>query len=413
MQHLSKLLEVENSNLAWVLRLGLCGLRSQLQEALNTASHDSGRIVCEEFLKELDVLLQSVSTPESVSDKNILPVEDSSSWEDVLEPVVSSSSELHNSDLTPIESSGIGLEFPEVVVPGDVMGELKLKPIAETLVCDRELSNYIGQYHFHSTNDADLWNEIQLLLLRVPEKMAHGWREHITKAVSQIGAVENQVLHLSLPFVRNECVYPGLTGGVNATGLWLSDQVGFDSRLMVKMHGEEINILAGVVSTCLKLMEIDPCLHHALKSVDRFGVRSLNSESEKSKYITALLDRFQRVQASADGEDPTLALRARLDLDEAIHSLVYLPCADRYSWWGKLQQEARRTLDSVVEMARHGGYSVQIRPLWGIYADVFNWSKDDLQLDIGGVRGEVSACLRVYAKINDEVLSGRVLFRSS
>jgi hypothetical protein len=414
MQHFSKLLEIENSNLAWVLRLGLCGLRAQLQEALNTASNDLGSNACQELLKELDVLLESVSTPQSVIDKSILLVEDSSSWEDVLEPVVSTSSSPQNSDPTPSPLTGVGLkENPQLTSESHVTGELKLKGVAETLLCDRELLNYIGQYHFHSTNDADLWNEMQLLLLRVPEKVAHGWREHITQAVSHIGAVEDQVLHLSLPFIRNESVYPGLTGEVNATGLWLSDQVGFDSRLMVKMHGGELDVLAGVVSTCLKLIEIDPCLHHALKSVDRFGVRSLNSESEKSKYITALLDRFQRVQASTDSDDPTVALRARLDLDEAIHSLVYLPCVDRYSWWGKLQQEARRTLDSVVEMARHDGYSVQIRPLWGTYADVFNWSKDDLQLDVGGVRGEVSACLRVYAKINDEVLPGRVLFRAS
>lgn len=92
-------------------------------------------------------------------------------------------------------------------------------------------------------------------------------------------------------------------------------------------------------------------------------------------------------------------MRARLDLDEAIYSLVYLPPADRYSWWGKLQQEARRTLDQVVEKARHAGYQVQIRSLWGTYADVYTWSKDDLRLDISGVRGEVSACLRVYGML--------------
>ena len=171
-------------------------------------------------------------------------------------------------------------------------------------------------------------------------------------------------------------------------------------------------MLAGIVSVCLKFIDIDTYLHHALKSVDRFGVRSLNSEPEKSKYVTALLDRFQRVLTTTDA-DPVIALRARLDLDEAIHSLVYLPPCDRFSWWGKLQQEARRTLDSVVEKARDAGYQVQIRPLWGTYADIYTWSKDDLQLNIGGVPGEVSACLRVCAKINDEVIPGRVLFRSS
>ncbi|GAA6616810.1 hypothetical protein [Scytonema sp. NUACC26] len=380
MQHLSKLLEIENSNLAWVLRLGLHGLRTQLQEALKMAKTDPGNSVCEELLRELDILLFLANTPELIHEETNAPEKDDASWEDVLEPVAS---------------------------------DLKLKPICEALLVDRELINYIGRYEFKSTNDADLWQETQHLLLRVPEKLAHTWQEYLVKAVSQIGIVEDKECYSSLPFTRHECIYPGLSGKVKASGLWFSDRVGFDSRLMVERSGGELDFLAGVVSTCLKFIESDPSVHHALKSVDRFGIRSLSVEAEKSKYITALIDRFRRVQATADNTDPAVALRARLDLDEAIHSFVYLPCSDRFSWWGKLQQESRRTLDQVVEKARQAGHQVQIRPLWGTYADVFNWSKDDLQLDIGGVPGEVSACLRVYAKIDDEVLPGRVLFRSS
>jgi hypothetical protein len=380
MQHLSKLLEIENSNLAWVLRLGLHGLRTQLQEALKMAQTDPGNSVCEELLRELDIFLEVANAQKLVCEETKAPEEEDASWEDVLEPVA---------------------------------GDLKLKPIGEALLVERELINYIGQYELHSTSDTDLWNEIQHLLLRVPEKLAHTWREYLVKAISQIGIVEDKESYLSLAFTRHECIYPGLNGKVKASGLWFSDRVGFDSRLTVERSGGELDFLAGVVSTCLKFIDTDPSVHHALKSVDRFGIRSLNSDSEKSKYITALIDRFRRVQATTDSTDLAVALRARLDLDEAIHSLVYLPCCDRFSWWGKLQQETRRTLDSVVEKARQAGHQVQIRPLWGTYADVFNWSKDDLQLDIGGVPGEVSACLRVYAKIDDEVLPGRVLFRSS
>jgi hypothetical protein len=382
MQHLSKLLEIEDSQLAWVLRLSLCGLQTQLQQALKTATTDPGSSACQELLRELDRLLASTSRQEeSANRETTLSKQDNSSWDDVLEPVTS--------------------------------GELKLKRIGEAILADRELSNYIGQYQFQSSHDADLWNEIQRLLLRVPEKLAHAWREYTLVEVSKLDVRENKQLLSLLPFTRNECLYPGLTGKIKAIGLCLSDQANFDQRLMVKTRGGELDFLAGVVSSCLKFIELDSSLHHALKSVERFGIRSLNIESEKSKYVAALIDRFHRVQATADNRDPVIALRARLDLDEAIHSLVYVPPCDRYSWWGKLQQEARRTLDPVVERVRHAGYQAQIRPLWGTYADVFNWSKDDLQLDVGGVPGEVSACLRVYAKINDEVLPGRVLFRSS
>jgi hypothetical protein len=384
MQHLNKLLQMENSNLAWVLRLGLYGLRTQLQQALKTsATEDSGRNICLELLKELDTLLEAApqleSQQESVDGDELPTAPDNFVWEDVLEPITS---------------------------------ELKLRNISETLLADRELSHYIGDYKFYSTTDGDLWNEMQRLLLRVPEKVANVWRERILAEANQLGAVEDKQSLLALPFSRYEYVYPGLTGKVKARGLCLSNQVGFDSQLILETRSEELDFLAGVVACYLKFIELDPFLHHALKSVDRFGVRSLNSESEKFKYITALVDRLQRVQATADGE-PVVALRARLDLDEAIHSLIYLPCADRYSWWGKLQQEARRTLDTVVEKARHTGYHIQIRPLWGTYADVFTWSKDDLQLESGGIPGEVCACLRVYAKINDEALSGRLLFRAS
>jgi hypothetical protein len=62
-----------------------------------------------------------------------------------------------------------------------------------------------------------------------------------------------------------------------------------------------------------------------LKSVDCFGIRSLNLESERLKYTSALLDRFHRVLATAVSADAVTAVHARLDLDEAIHSLVYLP----------------------------------------------------------------------------------------
>ncbi|KAB8334064.1 hypothetical protein SD80_006315 [Scytonema tolypothrichoides VB-61278] len=384
MQHLSKLLKTDNSNLAWVLRLNLHGLRTQLQEALKTATTDPGTRACQELLRELDILLQEAFQQEFFCEETVLSSQEHSCWEDVLEPVTS-----------------------------ELKDELKLKQIGKALLSDRELSNYIGDYQFISTNDSDLWNEMQRLLLRVPEKIAHIWQEQMLMEASQMGARKDEQAHLSLPFIRNENIYPGLIGKVKATGLYLSDQVDFDPRLIIEKRDGELDLLAGIVSTFLTFIELDSSLHHALKSVDRFGVRSLNDEREKSKYVTALIDRFRRVQTTADNIDPVVALRARLDLDEAIHSLVYLPCAERYSWWGKLQQEARRTLDSIVEKTRHAGYLVQIRPLWGTYADVFNWSKDDLQLDIGGVRGEVCACLRVYAKINDEVLPGRVLFRSS
>ncbi len=411
MKHLSKLLATSNSDLAWVLRLGLHGLRTQLILALETSTNDSGRESCEELLKEIDVLLKSNIPPTQISPT--LSMENNSPWEDILESIPTPQ---------PEKSSQINTEIQlqsEKIQPGIIKQEtielekLKLEKIALSVISDRDISNYIGEYKICSKNDAQLWDEIQYLLLRVPEKIANIRQKKILKLAGEIGTIENKQNLKQLPFIRTEYLYPGLTGSVNAQGLLLSDQIDFDPRLKLVNSDAENVFLGKLVSICLKFIDTDPSLHHALKSVDRFGVRSLQSESEKFKYVAALVERFQRVQLSSENHYPITALRAKLDLDEAIHSLVYLPPVERYSWWGKLQQEARRTLDIAVAKAREAGNQVQIRPLWGTYADIYTYSKDDLRLETGGIPGEVSACLRVYAKVNDEILPGRVLFRAS
>ncbi|PAX60491.1 hypothetical protein [Brunnivagina elsteri] len=425
MENFKRLLALEDSRLAWILRLGLQGLQVQLEQALQSENSDLGTIICQELIEELDSLLSSknlgknsysgdkINYPEhnpndnlneiNISDINEINHPDTivysvSTWEDALEPIIENTKK-------------------------ETIDKFQLQNIIEALQTDKELSQYIGEYKFHSSSDEELWNEIQRLLLRIPEKQAQIWRDRTLKLAAELGAIADHKVYKQLPFNRCEIMYPGLIGTINSTGLCLSDRIPISSQLVTENTPEELKFLAGVVSTCIKFIHIDTSLHHALKSVDRFGVRSLNSDSERSKYATALLERFHRVQITTNQvttnqittnqADPIAALRARLDLDEAIHSLVYLPPCDRYSWWGKLQQESRRTLDIAIERVRNTGNQIQIRPLWGTYADIYAYSKDDLLLDVGGIPGEVSACLRVYAKINDEVLPGRVLFRSS
>jgi hypothetical protein len=58
------------------------------------------------------------------------------------------------------------------------------------------------------------------------------------------------------------------------------------------------------------------------------------------------------------------------------------------------------------------GNEVRLKQLSGLYGDVCEFSKDDLQLDCGGNPGEVLTCLRVYTKINQQEYPGRVIFRT-
>lgn len=208
-------------------------------------------------------------------------------------------------------------------VPPEAASNMKLQLVAESLLAEQELSYCIGEYQFCSSNDSDLWNEMQRLLLRLPDKIACLQQKRILAQVSELGAWEDCMLVQQLPFYRHEHVYCGLQGDIKASGLCLSTQVNFDPRLQMQRTGTELDIWAGIVSVCLKFIEMDVNLHHTLKSVDCFGIRSLNLESVK--YTSALLDRFHRVLATAVSADAVTAVHARLDLDEAIHSLIYLP----------------------------------------------------------------------------------------
>ncbi|BAZ47533.1 hypothetical protein NIES4103_01340 [Nostoc sp. NIES-4103] len=361
MQHLSQLLKIENSELARLLRFSLHGLEATLNQARTELPLDPGAKVCDEVLDELHSLLQ--------------PVDE------------------------------------EVDLASD---DLKLNHLRDAFDSDSELSYYLGSSSLQSQTDSQLWNEIQCKLLRVPEELATSWRHRALEMAQLAGAMEDNSYVYELPFIRDEIIYPGLSGTIQAKGLCLSKQALLNSKITQDYAYEDIDLLAGLLLTYINLIEIDPDLHHALKSVFSFDVISLYSKPEqRSLYIDALSDRFQRTQKAEENADPLLTLRAWIDMDEAIHSLVFVPPAERYSWWGKLQQESRRILKKVADRANKAGYDVRIRQLSGLYADICNLSKDDLQLDCGGVPGEVLTCLRVYARINQEESPGRVIFRSS
>jgi hypothetical protein len=358
MQHLRRLLEVENSELARLLRFSLYGLEASLKKAQAELSDDPGAKICDEVLQELCHLLQ-----------------------------------------------------PSTVAPLDNItstNELKLTRLRDEFNNDKELTLYLGNSPLQSQTDSDLWNEIQRKLLRIPEDVATYWRQHALNLAEEVGAIEDNSNLYQLPFIRDEIIYPGLSGSVNVQGLQLSQNE--------ITHGQELNdmyLLASMVSLLIKLIEIEPDLHHALKSIFSFDVVSLRSKPEqRNQYIEALSDRFQRIQKAEENAYPLLTLRAWIDMDEAIHSLIFVPPVERYSWWGKLQQESRRILKKVADRANNTGYDVRIRQLSGLYADICAFSKDDLQLDCGGTPGEVLTCLRVYARINQEDCLGRVIFRS-
>ncbi|WP_341524557.1 hypothetical protein WKK05_18130 [Nostoc sp. UHCC 0302] len=371
MQRLRQLLEIENSELAHLLRFSLHGLESALNQARTELPQDPGAKVCDEVLQELHNLLQPV------------PLQQDSGWEDAT----------------------------AIISPPD---ELKLIHLQKAFDSDPELRYYLGNSPLQSQTDSDLWNEIQRKLLRVPEDLATSWQQRALDVAQEAGAIEDNSNLYQLPFCRDEIIYPGLKGTVITQGLCLSQKALLNSEITQGNESGNLYLLAGLLLVCINFIEIEPDLHHALKSIFGFDIISLHSKPEqRNQYLDALSDRFHRTQKAEENADPLLSLRTWIDMDEAIHSLVFVPPVERYSWWGKLQQESRRILKKVADRAINAGNDVRIRQLSGLYADICALSKDDLQLDCGGIPGEVLTCLRVYARINQEESPGRVVFRSS
>ncbi|MDJ0800089.1 MAG: hypothetical protein QNJ51_25330 [Calothrix sp. MO_167.B12] len=397
MEHLRQLLAVENSELARLLKFSLCGLEVSLKQAQAEFPQDPGVEICNQVVQDIHSLLQPPLQPPPPSketnqnQKPVLPPKPDNSGKDVVPTTSPPSISTH-----PTPTSG-----------------LKLNRLQSDFNSDPEITKYLGDSPLQSQTDADLWNEIQRQLLRVPETMAQFWRQKALNYAKQVGAEEDTSNLVQLPFIEDEDIYPGLTGSIQATGLSLSTKVPLEPEFYQGNTSEDLRLLACLVSICQRLIDIEPNLHHALKTVDRFDVISLHANAEqRSKYIEALMDRFQRTRKAEENGDILLVLRAWIDIDEAINSLVFVPPAERYSWWGNLKQKSRRIiLREMKQKANEERHDVRIRQLSGLYADVHSLSKDDLSMKVGGIPGEVLACLRLYARIDQEEFPGRVLYR--
>ena len=400
MEYLRQLLAVENSELARLLKFSLCGLEASLKQAQAEFPQDPGVEICNQVVRDIQSLLQPPMQPpppprETNQIQNpVLPPKPDSLGENVLQITSPPSSYTQS-----ISSSA-----------------LKLNRLQSDLNSDPELTKYLGDSPLQSQTDTDLWKEIQRQLLRVPEQMAQLWRQKAVNWAEQVGAKEDKSNVVQLPFIRDEYIYLGLTGSIQTSGLRLSTKAPLEPEFAQGNISEDLHLLARLVSFCQKFIDIEPNLHHALKTVDRFDVISLQSNNveQRNKYIEALIDRLQRVRKAEENGDMLSILRAWIDIDEAINSLVFVPPAERYSWWGNLKQESRRIiLRKIKHRAIEAGYDVRVSQLSGLYADVHSLSKDDLSMKVGGIPGEVLACLRLYARIEQEEFPGRVIYRLS
>jgi hypothetical protein len=266
----------------------------------------------------------------------------------------------------------------------------------------------LGPFRLFGDSDADLWGEMHRLFLRLGPAEAQQWSRRALEAAAQAGA---RPVTRSLPSLRDETeeeVYPGLDGSVAAPGLVLSPAAPLHALVGEGPWPGEVARWAADVSFCLHWMDLDPSLHHALEAVRPLGVHLLTGANREA-YTAELLGRLHQVRRA--GDDPVAGLHARIALDEAVHSLIHLPPAERVSWWQQHQQRSRQRLDLVAERTRRAGHRVHVRWLTGPYRQVNRFSRNDWGLEAGGGLGDVLACLRVYAEVDGRAFPGRVIYR--
>lgn len=378
----------ERSELARSARLGLVGLRASLREAVQAAADDDAALpLCRSLLAELDGALGDAVTPSTRAEAGT----DDSHVEDLQELF----------DEQARRGAAASSDLPAA--------EPSLRGLREDFTADAEARRHLGDFAFRATGEAELWGELHRALLRLPEPLARSWRERAAAAAAEAGARVDEQNVEALPFASREVLWPALDGRIRAGGLGLAPDAPLSPRLRGRPEPDsELHLLAQVVTVCLKFIEIDGALHHGLRSVYQFGVIPLES-SQRQNYESKLLDLFERALAAE--HDPVAALRARLDLDEAIHSLLYLPpAAPSTSWWARLFYAARQTLDGAAARVRRSrGLKVQIQLLLGPYPDIQHLTSNSVGVNGAGPPGQVLVCLRPYAVIGDEVLKGRVV----
>jgi hypothetical protein len=388
---LIQLLALSDSPAALSLRCGLRGLRTSLQAMLDEVPEDPGRGQVQALVTDLEILIDRNGSSAAAL---LMP-----NAQCLMPPLAA-----------PGEQSAA--DDSESLSPGP-----HLMTLATALAKDGRIAERLARNPIPTDSDAAIWSAIQQMLLYVSPHLAEEWHSRAQQVAEENGGRLDEWAAVVLPLAQDEAVYAGVTGEIRAPGLRSAPTAALDPRVgpPVDAHWRT---LAGITSSFLWFCENGVHLHHCLKTVFRFGIAPLVGE-QRERFVAELLRRWERVKSAADTSpdsgDSRVQLKDRLkallDLDEALHCLLPLPPASTDSWWGRLLGQVRETLFQARNQAVQAGCTVHLQLLGGSFADLNRLAPDSLQVDFG-VPGEISACLRVWARIDGEEIKGRVLYRS-
>lgn len=381
-ESLLRLLRTERSYLAGLVTVGLRSFVLCLRMQMRLPLGDPGLSACREVVDALEKILGEIRPKAPPA-----PPEDGFDFD--LEPHFELTESEPKPDVLPVPRASLRAVLE------------RRSALAESLAaCGPQ-----------SLEGVELWARLNLWFLRLPQGAARSGREAALDAASAAGIEPAPERVHRLPGLRDELVYPGLRGGLEADGLSLQVDAPLDARLEPSiLHSQgpgEIRDVAKCVSQSLYLLQRDESLHHALAEINRFSVAPLARQQDV--YAAVLIRRFSTYARATDAE---ARLRALIEVDEAIHCLIHDPLEAPGSWWEKLRKASRRLLFINVDKAVATGVRAFVQELSGAYANVHAASRDNLERDQGGSPGEVLVCLRVFAEVGGTALPGRVLYRA-
>src|SRR5262249_49988592 len=137
--------------------------------------------------------------------------------------------------------------------------------------------------------------------------------------------------------------------------------------------------LADAVSAGLWLAEDEPHLCHFLNSVVRFRLPPPRAHHRDPP--TAERRGLADGATAAGRAGPKERLKAQLDLDEALHSLIHQPPEAAPPWWGRLREQARAALFAARDEAARAGVAGPPQEAGGQFPGVNRRGRGTLHAD--------------------------------
>jgi hypothetical protein len=369
----------ERSEIARTARSGLIGLVASLEDAVDRCPQDEGREPAMALITQLREILAA--------------------WPARRGPVTAA---------------------PAAPDPGP---DRRLSTLAAAFARDPAAAEYLDEQSLAALTEPSaggdaVWRALHLCLLRLPGPVAESWRAKLAAFAIPAGA--GAPAWRTLPGEREMTLVPaGPRGAARTEGIRTSvdGQVPDEVLAALGVTGAEggdgrpgAAELARLSALVLHLTELDDNLVVCLESVLYMGSRRMD-DKYRQLYQADLLGRLREYARRDPGS--ASGLEALIEIDEAVNSLTHRPPAVAGSWWAQVRQQSRRMVERAAAALKEAGADVEVLPLSLRYRDVRDFTADNNVVSrSGGKPGDVLACLRLWTRIGDQTIPGRVMYRA-